>query len=159
MWSAHNPWGFLSWCIYHFYSARILYSDLQSFLSDLQNFLNKPVFTQNFFWFIPCLKVIIWSDSNFEKVLCVTNTNLSNTKLQVSSNSSDMQNASTKWQFEKLWARHICLFDKWTTLFPVLVLFLKQKTMFSAEKTRWFFHINQQKYDTKKILFCLKTEG
>lgn len=123
--------------------------DLQNFLSDLQNFLNKPVFTQNFFWFMPCLKVIIWSDNNFEKVLWVTNTKLSSTKLQVSSISSDMQNASTKLQFEKLWARHICVLDKWTTLFPVLVLFLKQKTI-----KRQFFHINQQKYDTKKILFC-----
>lgn len=123
--------------------------DLQNFLSDLQNFLNKPVFTQNFFWFMPCLKVIIWSDNNFEKVLWVTNTKLSSTKLQVSSISSDMQNASTKLQFEKLWARHICVLDKWTTLFPILVLFLKQKTI-----KRQFFHINQQKYDTKKILFC-----
>lgn len=123
--------------------------DLQNFLSDLQNFLNKPVFTQNFFWFMPCLKVIIWSDNNFEKVLWVTNTKLSSTKLQVSSISSDMQNASTKLQFEKLWARHICVLDKWTTLFPILVLFLKQKTI-----KRQFFHINQQKYHTKKILFC-----
>lgn len=123
--------------------------DLQNFLSDLQNFLNKPVFTQNFFWFMPCLKVIIWSDNNFEKVLWVTNTKLSSTKLQVSSISSDMQNASTKLQFEKLWARHICVLDKWTTLFPILVLFLKQKTI-----KRQFFRINQQKYDTKKILFC-----
>ena len=123
--------------------------DLQNFLSDLQNFLNKPVFTQNFFWFMPCLKVIIWSDNNFEKVLWVTNTKLSSTKLQVSSISSDMQNASTKLQFEKLWARHICVLDKWTTLFPILVLFLKKKTI-----KRQFFRINQQKYDTKKILFC-----
>ena len=123
--------------------------DLQNFLSDLQNFLNKPVFTQNFFWFMPCLKVIIWSDNNFEKVLWVTNTKLSSTKLQVSSISSDMQNASTKLQFEKLWARHIYVLDKWTTLFPILVLFLKQKTI-----KRQFFRINQQKYDTKKILFC-----